>query len=142
MTQAHKQITSQLEGVKSGMHFPRPLSPGQSTLNSLLGQPTSVLEDKANAETSVNPADHVNDFEEQRFDDAVASIYISTPQDPLSYIREEKLTDKDIMLMDGKLKTIVSIKQVMCFTRLLSRSLCGLPADYYWPLSLDVYADQ
>lgn len=141
MTQAHKPITPQLEGVKSGMHSPRPLSPGQSTSNSLLGQPPSAPEEQANGETSVGPADCVEDIEEQGFDDAVAGIYISVPHDPLSYIREEKLTDKDIMLMDGKLKIIVSINQVVRFTRFLSRGLCGLPTGYYWPLYLDVYAD-
>ncbi|KAH0837950.1 hypothetical protein J3R83DRAFT_6185 [Lanmaoa asiatica] len=100
MTQTHKSITSQLEGVESGMHSPRPLSPGQSTSNSLLGQPPSAPEEQANEQTSASPTDCVEDFEEQRLDDALASIYVSTPQDPLSYIREEKLDDKDIMLMD------------------------------------------
>ena len=142
MAQVHKSITSQLEGVKSGMHSPHPLSPGQNTSNSLLGQPLSAPEERVGEETSAGLADFVEDFEEQQFDDAVASIYVSTPQDPLSYIREEKLDDKDIMLMDGKLKIIISMKQVVCFTKVSSWGLCGLPFDgYYWPLSVGVYAD-
>lgn len=103
MTQAHESITSQLEGVKSGMHSPRPLSPRQTTSDSPLGQPPSAV-GQTSEQTSADLVGCVGGFEEQRLDDAVASIYASTPQDPLSYIREEKLDDKDIMLMDGKLK--------------------------------------
>ncbi|KAG8219430.1 hypothetical protein J3R82DRAFT_355 [Butyriboletus roseoflavus] len=99
MTQAHKSITSQREGVKFGMHSPRPLSPGQTTSDSLLGQPPSA-EKQAGEQAPADLVCCVKDFEEQRFEDAVASIYASTPQDPFSLIREEKLDDKDIMLMD------------------------------------------
>ena len=83
------------------MHSPRP-SPCQSTSNSLLGQPPSAPDEQANGETSAGSADCVEDFEEQGFDDAIANIYVSTPQDPFSYIRAEKLDDKDTMLMDGE----------------------------------------
>ena len=101
LTQAHKPVTLQLEGVKSGMPSPRP-SPGQSTSNSLLGQPPSAPEERTNEETPAGPAECAEDFEAKQFDDAIARIYVSTPQDPFSYIREEKLDDKDIMLMDGE----------------------------------------
>ncbi|KAF8433539.1 hypothetical protein L210DRAFT_962649 [Boletus edulis BED1] len=102
MTQTQKSITSQLEGIKFGMHPPHPLSPGQSTSNSLLGQPPSALEKQADERASASPADCVKGFdsEEQPFDGAVASIYVSTPQDPLSLLIEEQLDDKDIILMD------------------------------------------
>ncbi|KAI9570183.1 hypothetical protein HD554DRAFT_388738 [Boletus coccyginus] len=100
MAQVHKLITPQLEGIGFGMHSPRPFSPDQSTSNSLLGQPPSAAEEPANEEAPAGPVNCTEDFEEQQFDDAVASIYVSTPQDPLSYIREERLDDKEIMLMD------------------------------------------
>ncbi|KAG6380800.1 hypothetical protein JVT61DRAFT_5184 [Boletus reticuloceps] len=100
MTQTQKPITSQLEGIKFGMHPPHPLSPGQSTSNSLLGQPPSALGKQADERASASPADCVKGFEEQPFDGAVASIYVSTPQDPLSLLIEEQLDDKDIILMD------------------------------------------
>lgn len=124
MTQ--KPVTSQLNGVKFGMHPLRTLSPGQSISNSLLGQPPSPPGEQTNEGTSAVVTDYVEGFEEQPLDVAVASIYASTPQDPLSYIMEEKIDDKEIMLMHGKLRISVSIKQVMPSTKLLSRSLCGL----------------
>ncbi|KAG9313983.1 hypothetical protein JVU11DRAFT_4759 [Chiua virens] len=100
MTQTQKPITSQLNGAKSGMLHPHPLSPGQATSNSLLEQPPSAAEEQPNEEPLLGCAGVVEDFEEERLDDAVANIYVSTSQDPISYIREEKLDDKDIMLMD------------------------------------------
>ena len=129
LTQTPKPITPQLEDVQFGMHSPRPLSPGWSTSNSLLGRPPSVSAQQTNEETSASPAVCVGDFQEQSFDDAVASIYVSTQQDPLSYIIEEKLDDKDIMLMDGKLKIVVSIKQAVRSIKLLS----GAYADFPFP---------
>jgi len=129
MAQVHKPITPQLEGVGFGMHSPRPFSPDQSASNSLLGQPPSAAEERANEQASAGPVNYAEDFEEQQFDDAVASIYVSTPQDPLSYIREEKLDDKEIMLMDGERKIAVPIKQVVCSMKLLARGgLCGPPS--------------
>ena len=116
--------TSQLEGVNLGMHSPRPLSPGQSTIDSLLGQPPSASEEQPNEETSAR-SNRPEDFEEE-FDDAVAGIYASTPQDPLSYILEEKLDDKGTMLMDGKLKITVSIKQAYTM-ELLSGAYADFP---------------
>lgn len=127
MAQVHKPITPQLEGVGFGMHSSRPFSPDQSTSNSLLGQPPSAAEEQANEVTSASPVNCTENFEEQQFDEAVASIYVSTPQDPLSYIREERLDDKEIMLMDGEPKIVVPIKQVVYSMKLLARGLCGPP---------------
>lgn len=119
MMQVHKPSASQREDVKSGMHSPHPLLPGQNTADSLLGQPPSAPEESVRG-------DFVEGLE-QRFDDAVASIYALTPRDPLSYIREERLDDKDIMLMDGKMKIIISIKQAVCLTKLPSGAYADFP---------------
>lgn len=126
-TQAAKPITSQVEGEGLGMHSPRPLSPGQYTSNSLIVQPPSAPGQQVKKEITARPADGIEDFEEQRFDNALASIYASTPQDPLSYIREEKLDDKEIMLMDGKLGITFSFERRHC----ILRTFCfGAYADF------------
>lgn len=130
--QAPISVASQLEGVESGMHFPHPLSPGQK--DSL---PLPIPEGKAGEKTSAG-AGFVEDLEAQQFDDAVASIYVSTPQDPFSYIREEKLEEKDIIMMDGKLRIIPSINRDKAFLPGLVRTSLD---NYYWPLSVGLHTD-
>ncbi|KAF8841918.1 hypothetical protein BDN67DRAFT_1068110 [Paxillus ammoniavirescens] len=97
MIQTPKPITSQLEILKPCTHSPRLLSsPNQSTSNSLLGQPPSTYE--MQAKTPVCMEGHGTG--ELPLDAALASIYASTPHDPLSCILEEKLDDKEVILMD------------------------------------------
>lgn len=140
MAQAHESITSQLEGAKSGMLRPHPLSPDQNTSDSLLGNPPSLPEDLTCEKASVSLTDFVEVFEE-RFDDAVASIYVSTLQDPLSYIIEEKLDDKEVMLMDGKLKIVIPLIR-SCISRSFCPGVMRTSLDnYYWPLFVGVHAD-
>ncbi|KIL01043.1 hypothetical protein PAXRUDRAFT_7805 [Paxillus rubicundulus Ve08.2h10] len=116
MIQTPKPITSQLEILKPCTHSPRLLSSSnQSTTNSLLGQPPSACE--AQVKTPLCIEDYGTD--ELPLDTALASIYVSTPHDPLSCILEEKLDDKEVILMDGKLRTFVStLKKVLRSTRL------------------------
>ncbi|KIJ22163.1 hypothetical protein PAXINDRAFT_152388 [Paxillus involutus ATCC 200175] len=97
MIQTPKPITSQLEILKPCTHSPCLLSsPNQSASNSLLGQPPSTCE--VQAKTPVCIEDHGTG--ELPLDTALASIYASTPHDPLSCILEEKLDDKEVILMD------------------------------------------
>ncbi|KAF9225360.1 hypothetical protein BS17DRAFT_778498 [Gyrodon lividus] len=100
MTRTPKPTTSQLEVVKPSTQSPRLLSsPNQSTSNSLLGQPPSACKEQVTARAE--PPFCVEDYgaEELCLDAAVAGIYASTPHDPLSCILEERLDDKEIMLM-------------------------------------------
>lgn len=74
-------------------------SPRLSAANSLLGQAPSTIEEHNNT-TKLPVVGEGETGAAVDLDAAISSIYASSC-DPMSYILEEKLDEKEVLLMDG-----------------------------------------